>query len=251
MNFKCNIIRFTLVLTFIVVSLLVACSSEESQEEKGMTIIHDFFDSSYEYTSTHYTVDDKGTETVTCVYQGYLVNDPYQQYEVLEEDPHDSTSLTESYSYEENDKIYYAMKLKSGEEEVWLPAYENERQDRLYNRDNLGFTLEDTQTDSNEQIAFSAEYKDVLEYGSSKTIKVPYIISLEFIVDLEKEEVIQINIDNGDSSRAVAVARAIENGNTQTEVEESVKEGTDYIQSGIIVDITKYTSDSPIDNPMM
>lgn len=240
----------TVIFCFIFVGFLTACGSKENQEEKGREILNDFFDSSYEYTSTLYTEDENAEKTVNCVYKGALVNDPYQQHEVLEEDPFNSTGLTESYSYEENGVIYYAMKIKSGQEEMWLSPYENTRQDQTYNRDDLTFVLDDTQTDSADQIIFTSDYEDVLEYGGSETIEVPYSVSLEFVVDLEKEEVVQITIDNEDSARAVAVARAMENGSTQSEAEDSVTEGTDYINSGIIIDILEYSSDSPIDNPM-
>lgn len=109
-----------------------------------------------------------------------LIPNPYQQYENLIEDSSHSTSLLASYSYTSNNVTYRRMKLRNENDTFWTAEQISERQDAIYNRQNLVLRLKKKEKNL---ATFYTEYTDTLHYDpDGRNIEVPYINQLEYIV---------------------------------------------------------------------
>lgn len=236
------------ILFFLPILTLTSCCIEPNIEDNGEKIIKNFFSNSYEYTATYYRTNEANVKNKLCVYEGILISTPYQQYEKLIEDSSHSTSLLASYSYASNNATYRRMKLSNGNDTFWTADQIGERQDAIYNRQNLDFHLKKKKRNL---ATFYTEYTDTLHYDpEGANIEVPYINQLEYIIDLKENKIKKIVINTEGSEKAVAIASFMQNGFSRDEAERNLVLGKDYFHSEIIFEITKVNNDLEIPIPV-
>ena len=235
-------------LFFLLIIVFTSGCSKSTTEDNGKKIIKDFFSNSYEYTATYNRTHEANKKSKLCVYEGMLIPNPYQQYENLIEDSSHSTSLLASYSYTSNNVTYRRMKLRNENDTFWTAEQISERQDAIYNRQNLVLRLKKKEKNL---ATFYTEYTDTLHYDpDGRNIEVPYINQLEYIVDLKEQEIKKIVINTEESEKAVAIASLMQNGFSKDEAESNVVLGKDYFHSEIIFEITKVNNDLDIPTPI-
>lgn len=112
------------------------------------------------------------------------------------------------------------MKLRNENDTFWTAEQISERQDAIYNRQNLVLRLKKKEKNL---ATFYTEYTDTLHYDpDGRNIEVPYINQLEYIVDLKEQEIKKIVINTEESEKAVAIASLMQNGFSKDEAESNV-----------------------------
>lgn len=238
--------KITLFIVLSMVSLFfVGCGSDSSKNKKFNTIIENFRNGNYEYTSKGYSIESGQGKKYLYEMQGKLIADPYQQYEIGE--------MEEVYVYEKDGKIFEDMRLSTSDGEIKSISFESDKGSDLYIRENLEFTyLRDEIVDNSKLSVFSSEYeKTNVIAGKDRKISLPSKIKLEYYVDLEKEVVKKIVVDLSDSEKVDQIGRLMLEGKSEKDAKKLVDNCDESSIMKVDIDIHNFDGDIVIERPGM
>lgn len=233
---------------------------EQLPDAQAEAIIQDFYEGSYEYTSTTYRQVGDQPETVDYQVEGKLISDPYQQYEQVA-NASEIQGIVEQYWYTQDEKTVHNMKLaaenKSGE---WMTFEDGIKGNVMYQKEGLPFEFDREETISGRKVyVYRAEYEEefVADYSmlpeedrnGVTEVRLPYIIILDYYIDPQAKEVIRIEMDPSDSARTSEIAHLMVNGSTQEEAEKEVSKNKNLDSARQVIDIKNFNGEITIDAP--
>lgn len=224
-----------------IIALISVYVLKWQERNTALEILAHFPDSSYDYIVTNYEIDD-GKSKMIAVYKGNVVYEPYQQHEILIEDPTGKIELLEANYYEKGGKFFYDWKIRTDSDEnyTWLTGKRSGRRYAdLYSKEELVFNYSHTEKITGiNNLVFIAEYEDTMVYvGDKETIKLPCTIHLEYYVNANKKMVTRILYDNEDYARTTEVAKLMNEGVSQKEAEERTSDSSDLHSIKMIFEI--------------
>ena len=237
----------SLVAILAMIALISVYALKCQQRNTASDILADFLKSNYDYIVTNYEIEN-GKSKMIAVYKGNVVYEPYQQHEILIEDPTGKIELLEANYYEKEGEFFYDRKIRTDSDgnPTWLTGKRSGRRYAdLYSKEGLIFNFSHTEKVKGiNNLVFIAEYEDTMVYvGDKKTIKLPCTIHLEYYVDPNKKMVTKILYDNEDYARATEVAKLMNEGISQKEAEKRISDSSDLHSVKMIFEILLFNEE--------
>ena len=229
-------------ISVLISSGLMACSDHMDQEEVA-DIVNEFHNSNYEYVKTSVSgVNDD----VLSVLEGRVIADPYEEYYRVSDDFSADSVLQEAYISGTGPNYTIQAKDSSGN----MVAQQNVQPSPRYGYgQDLSFTFDRNETiDSTACEVYKTEYQDTAggEANLPNTEEIAFPIRQEYYINPESRQVVRVDTDLEDRTRANEIIMLMQNQNLSLEEAEEQVENRD-LSSGEILEVSHIGDDIQID----